>query len=113
VAGVRADRELVLEAESGGARGDGLDHARVDLDGGDARHVGREEARGEVARAGADLEVASPGRIAARRTMESRTRGLVSRCCPRGLWSRKRPSHASDADAPASGDEEVAAVVVV
>lgn len=44
------------EAESGGARGDGLDHARVDLDGGDARRLGREEARGEVARAGPDLE---------------------------------------------------------
>ena len=53
---MRTDRELVREAESGGARGDGLDHTRVDLDGDDARRVGREEARGEVARARADLE---------------------------------------------------------
>ena len=51
----RTDRELVREAEGGGARGDGVDHARVDLDGGDARRGGGEEARGEVPRAGADL----------------------------------------------------------
>jgi hypothetical protein len=41
------------KAAARGAGGDGFDNARVDLDGGDA---GREEARGEVTRARADLE---------------------------------------------------------
>ena len=53
---------------------------------------------------GPTSRTASPGPIAARRAMASRTRGLVSRCCPRGLWRRNRPSHFSDA---ASGEEEV------
>jgi hypothetical protein len=44
------------KAAARGAGGDGFDNARVDLDGGDAGRGGREEARGEVTRARADLE---------------------------------------------------------
>lgn len=52
--------ESVEEAEAGDAVAERVDHAGVDLDGDDAAREG-EEAHGEVAGAGADLEHGVPG----------------------------------------------------